>query len=259
MHGIRNIGNTCFMNSSLQFLLSIPNFGKDTSLSEFLSTYNSANPRPELAKNIVASKLQSFNNHQQHDAHEWIVNLLDILEGPKNIYNHPSSTENKIGENLLPYQFKLEVDVVFNKCKHTNTHIEDLNHLSLNISESIEKSMEEFMKEVSVTSSCDTCTHKGDAIKKWKIKSMPNYLIVHTKRFTKFGRKINNAIEPNLHEYKLVATVNHMGNQFSGHYTACSYRDGKWWMCNDSKVCEIEERHAIKAAEKAYLLMFKKC
>ena len=49
-----------------------------------------------------------------------------------------------------------------------------------------------------------------------------------------------------------------MGNQFSGHYTACSYRDGKWWMCNDSNVCEIEERHAVKAAEKAYLLMFKK-
>lgn len=258
MHGIRNIGNTCFMNSSLQFLLSIPKFGTDTKLTDFLDSYTNGSPKPELAKHIVASKIRSFNNHHQHDAHEWIVNLLDILEVPTNASGSAVSAARKINENLLPYQFKLEVDVTFTECKHTNSHEEELNHLSLDLSQSIEHSMNDFMKEVNVTSSCDTCEHKGPAVKKWKIKIMPEYLIVHIKRFTKFGRKISNPIEPKLPGYKLVATVNHMGNQFSGHYTACSYRDGKWWMCNDSNVCEIEERHAVKAAEKAYLLMFKR-
>ena len=256
MYGILNIGNTCFMNSSLQFLLTIPNFGKDTALSNFLNSYNDGNPQPELSKNVVASKLKSFDNHFQHDAHEWIVNLLDILEVPRHVSGSAVNAARKITEEYLPYQFKLDVDVVFDECKHTNTHIEDLNHLSLDLTESIEHSMTEFMQEVAVNSSCDTCNHKGSAIKKWKIRSMPQYLIIHIKRFTKFGRKMGDPINPTLTGYKLVATVNHMGNQFSGHYTACSYRDNKWWMCNDSNVCEIEERHAVKAAEKAYLLLY---
>ena len=58
-----------------------------------------------------------------------------------------------------------------------------------------------------------------------------------TEKYVKFGRKMSDPINPTLTGYKLVATVNHMGNQFSGHYTACSYRDNKWWMCNDSNVC----------------------
>lgn len=258
MHGIQNIGNTCFMNSSLQFLLTIPNFGKNTLLDTFLNTYNDGNPDPNVAKQIVASKIKLFNNFQQHDAHEWIVNLLDILEVPKNASGSAVSAARKLNEKVLPYQFKLDVDVTFEECKHTNSHIEELNHLSLDLSSSLEQSLNDFMKEVNVASSCDTCNHRGDAVKSWRIKNLPNYLIIHVKRFTKFGRKISNAIDPSLPGYKLVATVNHMGNQFSGHYTACSYRDGQWWMCNDSNVCKIEERHAIKAAEKAYLLLFTK-
>ena len=60
MYGILNIGNTCFMNSSLQFLLTIPNFGKNTPLSNFLNSYNDGNPQPELAKNVVASKINEY-------------------------------------------------------------------------------------------------------------------------------------------------------------------------------------------------------
>jgi ubiquitin C-terminal hydrolase len=58
--------------------------------------------------------------------------------------------------------------------------------------------------------------------------------------------------------YDLIATSNHFGNTYGGHYTAYAFNDllKKWLFYNDSKVGYVKEEDIIDPA--AYVLFYRR-
>lgn len=53
--------------------------------------------------------------------------------------------------------------------------------------------------------------------------------------------------------YKLVATVEHTGSLQGGHYWARCFRHGKYFMCNDTNVSQIEN---LEPTVNTYMLFY---
>lgn len=91
VQGLRNIGNTCFINSMIQALGSLPAFvehvqqlervvGSCRFLGDLRGLLEGRVSDPRLFHNSLTKEARMFRGFDQHDAHELFAYLLDILE-----------------------------------------------------------------------------------------------------------------------------------------------------------------------------------
>lgn len=149
--GIKNIGNTCYMNSSIQMLYSVPQFvsqinhgrGKERPIVSSLAglfdqladrtKYGSAMARD--LKMVIDEGTDKFRGYQQRDANEFVGDLLDsvheeLLPSKKDDSDEMDTSkdqnkadpigidEDKENQHNLPTDefFRLDVEVCL-KCK----------------------------------------------------------------------------------------------------------------------------------------------
>uniref|UniRef100_A0A1I7XN32 Ubiquitin carboxyl-terminal hydrolase n=1 Tax=Heterorhabditis bacteriophora TaxID=37862 RepID=A0A1I7XN32_HETBA len=285
--GLYNMGNTCFMNATLQALFHTPQLADLFTKENFLSKVNPHNRmgtggiissvfssmmdivwsgqysaiRPQRFLRLFANQVNScLADGQQHDASEFQLFLLDALhEDTNQVLNRISFEQNyrgglNINDDAKDYAEKNKrfayspINRVFNRL------------------------------DGDCRWNCPRCRSPQPAIRRTKLWTLPPVLVVHLKRFSmengEYAKNTMNVefdpalldVSQHLHQrsqaslegYRLYAVTNHRGRLNSGHYTAlvCHARTGDWLRFDDESVT-VASASSIDASD-AYMLYYKK-
>jgi ubiquitin C-terminal hydrolase len=270
-NGLKNVGNTCFLNSTLQCLIYTPpvqNYQHTCSKAfcvfcALKRLYNNKSSVPEEFLNTLPRISRQFQIGRQADAHELLRFLIDKIDS------------KELKQNI--FGGVLQSTVKCKECRHESISLENFLDLSLEVSGNyIEKCLSDFFREEVLTGNnkynCPQCKHKSTATKQYLIKSPPNILTIQLKRFTNQGKKDSRTVkfseslkldsyliyaEPVT--YTLYAVLIHIGfGCRSGHYYSfIKAPNDVWFEANDSCVSQASVQRVLNN-NGAYILMYKK-
>lgn len=250
--GLENLGNTCFMNSALQCIVNtqplldyflIGLFESDVNLNK-ANPYKSAglfsnafaclavaswrqdgtSLVPRYLLELVLKYAPNFHHGFQHDAHEFLSFVLDILHEELNRADKslqtPSigfkkSCENRAARSwrrYLRYNSSIIVDLFQGQlrsttkctsCKGENVKFETFWSISLPVPRSGKATLNDCFKEFSKPELmekqncwvCPRCKRKVEAIRKCEIWKLPTILIIQLKRFYYDGKRFGKITE----------------------------------------------------------------
>jgi ubiquitin C-terminal hydrolase len=264
--GFKNLGNTCYMNSALQALLSsnIMNTAivfylekysdKLLSLSPILIEYSRIifelkddNTKlkyysPESFKTILSKENSWFEGFSQHDSHELLVYMINEFAEEK---------KDKLMATLIKKLCfgKYKRYTYCTECKNISDSYSNFLDVLLPIPNKQNPDIEECFKQFALFDTfeknnkweCPVCKKKVIAHSKMEIFEVPDIAIFTLNRFTGTEKnttpvKIYQYIELEGKKLKLIATVNHYGATGGGHYVAHISRDDKWYVADDSRI-----------------------
>jgi ubiquitin carboxyl-terminal hydrolase 8 len=238
---------------------------------------------------------------EQQDSHECLMYILDILhrglsyEIEVDINGKIENETDRLMEKSLQqwksfyeknYSFIAETfnGMFYNKinCLNCDTKqevFEPFNCLSVDIAGfgNLNECLDNYFENVETINSwsCEKCKEKGCS-KNVKCWNLPNYLIIHLKRFRNDGSKIDSHIDfpsgdgdlnltkyvshekndPNNYIYSLYAVNYHLGNAKAGHYiSACQNLDKNWYLYNDGHVSKFHDNDNVLTKD-AYVLFY---
>lgn len=273
--GLSNIGNTCFINSSLQILFNCNNLVsfmleskfENINLIKYQRTFfDYFNTNTEtLGPVILLNRYKTINNkyfgNSQEDSHEYLTFIIDDLyELSKNEY-----------QDVIKkfFDISLETRITCSECNYctSSKFSEKILSLSITNKSTLNECLDDFLNhEILDTWKCDKCSVKN-AIKQIHIIDVPTYLIIGLKRFefnnNRFEKNIStieilNELSIHNTNYELKGIIFHFGNQNYGHYMAAINKLDKWIFIDDTNINVIEWSNIIKLLPNAYILLFQK-
>lgn len=260
--------------------------------------------KPRSFVENLSKFVKKYYTMEQQDSHECLTYILEILhKGLAYDIDIDIKGTVKTNTDLLMKQslenwkvfyeknYSYIVDIFhgmfYNKISCNNCNLienvfEPFNCISVNIPEDgsvdLKTCLDNYFccSETINSWKCEKCKLDGcnKMINCW---SLPNYVIIHLKRFTNSGKRINTNVDfpiddlnlteyvsddkqdPNNYIYSLYSVNYHSGNAKSGHYwSVCKNLDNKWYKYNDAEISEFYDINKISSNESYILFYYRK-
>ncbi|KAI4818625.1 hypothetical protein KUCAC02_003931 [Chaenocephalus aceratus] len=255
--GFPNPGNLCYMNSSLQGLLTLKGFIRDLSQQQevwshlpeaeiirrfmnIVGCHRSADPTLKcwvllLFKKALSVRAPEFKNNRQKDAHEFLTTVLDQMRSVAPQLQDIAACLGRayrcpVEEHLV---FRMQNTRTCRSCGAGSTREEDYTNLSLKLlpGASVGDMLQSYLMETKLDFRCECGSNRS--VQQPAFKTLPKVLILHVRRicFTPsmqlvklsdpvtIFRELMVSSTEDTGWYSLVSIINHLGNNTnSGHY-----------------------------------------
>lgn len=241
MSGLNNYGSTCYVNSIVQLLRYtkpvvsglLDETPSSNNMEKFLDLlYQGSEPK----QFVETLQDLGFQRHMQHDAHEFMITVLDKLY------------ESVPAEN--PFEGTFETVLT---CANGHTRKATQPFTSLSINGGVKEGIQAMQEPEEVECKCEEC----DLQRMTKVMHIKpgKALCVHIKRFDSMSKlRYKIPIELTWENYKLIGSCNHTGSMHGGHYTATALTDDGWYFFNDDLVSKVSNIPA--ESSRPYIMVY---
>ena len=263
MKGLKNIGNTCYLNSGLQMLIQnkdlhliISKYANQSEILQKINTvfneYNNTDNstiNPIEIKNIIQERQELFSGYEQQDSTEFITYFLDIVD--EEIKKITKTKTSEIDE-LFGINFNVRIKCKLRTCLNISNKKEINNFLILDLDSDIKDLDDAYRKfksgeklEDDNQYYCGNCQDKRIASKRTTINTWSKYVCILLRRFKQNGNRIiKNEQKINIplkwrHDLELTGAVIHFGNIQGGHYIYIGKQNDEWFIFNDTTVTKL--------------------
>ncbi|XP_048847593.1 ubiquitin carboxyl-terminal hydrolase 37-like isoform X4 [Brienomyrus brachyistius] len=202
--GLPNLGQTCYMNATLQCLFHLPTFCEDVRRQEEhwdLVPYadlirhfaellparlgSSSKQKKTFLRNLIHSVSDQFAEDEQNDAHEFFSCLISQLNELGKLIQAWETT----AAYACPVEGNLSFEMLCQRtctsCGAQSSRMEEFTNLSLDVlpHSSVEDLLKIYFKDSEVEFRCATC-RGSHAVLSWAFITLPRVLVLHMKRFS---------------------------------------------------------------------------
>lgn len=283
--GISNIGNSCYMNASLQALLAIPEV--KTKIKERLEQETDKERKDILeALDSFIEMLKTYDEEKIAQA-AWMLRhkifyselFPDFIGGLTSQKDAPSFVQavlDVIGWDPIRFRFDRRGVGQFKDMQREGNKEEEF-MIKVTLSSDKKKNLQDLIhdeyqekKNENSWKYDSKLTLKSFVEQKEHIGSPPKYVFLQLKRFNKKYEKIKDKIKfpeggvidlsgpfKSEAKYRMICCVNHHGSSLSGgHYTSYLKKGDQWYHCDDRYVSTVTKKKVPK--EEAYIVILEK-